>query len=67
MEDVGALVIGLRLWRFVKIVEELSLGAAERLEEVEVKMADLERENAALRRRVEVFRNWRMYSGSSSS
>lgn len=39
----------LRLWRFVKIVEELSLGAGERMEEIQFKVEELEKENEELR------------------
>ncbi|KAK0742834.1 hypothetical protein B0T18DRAFT_489738 [Schizothecium vesticola] len=37
VEDMGGLVIGLRLWRVGKIVEELSVGVRERREEMEEK------------------------------
>jgi len=51
IEELGSLIIILRLFRFVKIVEELGLGESERLEEMEAKMAELERENSDLRAR----------------
>ncbi|KAK0707574.1 hypothetical protein B0H67DRAFT_647747 [Lasiosphaeris hirsuta] len=59
VEQIGSIVIVLRLWRFVKIVEELSLGASERIEETESKVDDLERENADLKTQIEVMRNER--------
>ena len=51
IEELGSLIIILRLFRFVKIVEELGLGESERLEEMEAKMAELERENSDLKAR----------------
>lgn len=64
VEDLGGLVIGLRLWRVGKIVEELSVGVREREEALEEKVRALEREGEALRRRVEVLRGRRGYGGS---
>ncbi|KAK3935902.1 hypothetical protein QBC46DRAFT_396431 [Diplogelasinospora grovesii] len=49
VEEIGSLIIILRLWRFVKIVEELSVGAAERMEEIEAKVMALEKENEELK------------------
>ena len=57
LEEIASIVIILRLWRFVKIVEELSLGASERLEEFEAKVADLERDNSDLKTQIETMRN----------
>ncbi|CAK7270541.1 hypothetical protein SEPCBS57363_004155 [Sporothrix epigloea] len=48
LEDIASLVVMLRLWRVVKIVEEMSVGAEERMEELEAQVEKLERENAAL-------------------
>ncbi|KAK1750821.1 hypothetical protein QBC47DRAFT_87364 [Echria macrotheca] len=62
LEEIGSLIIILRLWRFVKIVEELSLGASERMEEIEGRVVDLERENLDLKAQVETMReegSWR--------
>jgi cell shape-determining protein MreC len=42
----------LRLWRFVKIVEELSVGESERMEEIELKLEQLEEENERLKEEV---------------
>ncbi|KAK1828161.1 hypothetical protein QBC39DRAFT_385280 [Podospora conica] len=64
VEDLGGLVIGLRLWRVGKIVEELSVGVREREEEREGRVRALERECEGLRRRVEVLRGRRGYGGS---
>ncbi|KAH8887719.1 hypothetical protein GQ53DRAFT_749397 [Thozetella sp. PMI_491] len=49
LEEIASLVIVLRLWRFVKIVEELTVGASERMEDLLTKAEELERENADLR------------------
>ncbi|KAK3682141.1 hypothetical protein B0T22DRAFT_470417 [Podospora appendiculata] len=57
LEEIGSLVIMLRLWRLVKIVEELSVGAAERMEEIEGKVVDLERENTDLKTQIEIMRD----------
>lgn len=48
-EEIASLVIILRLWRFVKIVEELSVGASERMEDIQLRVEQLEKENAELR------------------
>lgn len=49
VEEVASLVIILRLWRFVKIIEELSVGASEQMEDLEMKVEQLEKENSELR------------------
>lgn len=49
VEEIASLVVILRLWRFVKIVEELSLGASERMEEMQFKVEELQKENEELR------------------
>ncbi|CAK7272163.1 hypothetical protein SEPCBS119000_004980 [Sporothrix epigloea] len=48
LEDIASLVVVLRLWRVVKIVEEMSVGAEERMEELEAQVEKLERENTKL-------------------
>ena len=47
-EDIASLVIVLRLWRFVKVVEEVSLGAAERMEDLEAQIEKLTEENRVM-------------------
>lgn len=47
-EDLGSLVIILRLWRLVKVVDEMTSGAEERMEEMTTKLDDLEKQNSAL-------------------
>lgn len=56
LEEIASLVIVLRLWRFVKIVEELSVGASERMEEIEQQIEILEKENAELKSEIRRFR-----------
>lgn len=53
LEEVGSLVILLRLWRFFKIIEEFSVGAQERMDDLEARVLELERENGELKREVE--------------
>lgn len=42
-------MIILRLWRFVKIIEELSVGASEQMEDLEMRVEQLEKENSDLK------------------
>lgn len=60
VEEIASLVIVLRLWRFVKIVEELSVGASEQIGEIEAKVEQLEQENSELRGQL------RSYTGDSA-
>ena len=53
VEEIASLVIILRLWRLVKIIEELSVGAAEGMEEIEAKVVQLELENTDLKTQIE--------------
>ena len=53
VEEIASLVIVLRLWRFVKIVEELSVGASETMEDTQARLEEVEKENEELRRRRE--------------
>lgn len=57
VEEVASLVIILRLWRFVKIIEELSVGASEQMEDVEMRAKQLEKENAELKRELSSFKS----------
>ncbi len=52
VEEIASLVIILRLWRLVKIVEELGVGAEERMEELEMRLEALETEKAELEGRL---------------
>lgn len=55
VEEVASLVIILRLWRFVKIIEEMSVGASEKMEDIEMRAEQLEKENAELKRELRRF------------
>jgi chaperonin cofactor prefoldin len=55
-EEIGSLVIILRLWRFVKLVEEMSVGASERMEDIEGRLGELEKQNSELKERLEVLK-----------
>lgn len=50
VEEVASLVVILRLWRFVKIIEEMSVGASEQMEDLEMRIEQLEKENFELKR-----------------
>jgi len=50
LEEVASLVIILRLWRFFKIIEEFSVGAEEQMDGLELRIEQLELENADLKR-----------------
>lgn len=56
LEEIASLVIVLRLWRFVKIVEELSVGASETMEEIQSRVEQLEKENEVLRSELRTLR-----------
>ena len=49
-EEVGSLVVVLRLWRVFKIIEELSAGAEERMDFLAEKVEHLEMENKELKK-----------------
>ncbi|KAJ5485306.1 hypothetical protein N7539_005294 [Penicillium diatomitis] len=50
-EEVGSLVIALRLWRVFQIIEELETANRDSLEQYEAEIEKLRRENEGLRRR----------------
>ncbi|KAF6824025.1 hydrogen voltage-gated channel 1 protein [Colletotrichum plurivorum] len=52
VEEIASLVIVFRLFRFVKVVEEMSMGAAERMEGLEQQLEDLRRENGEMKRQL---------------
>lgn len=52
LEEVGSLVVVLRLWRVFKIIEELSAGAEEQMEPLQEKVEDLEKQCGELREQV---------------
>lgn len=53
-ETIGSLVVVLRLWRLARISEEVVMGATERLELMEQQLTELEHENAALKRQLDI-------------
>jgi voltage-gated hydrogen channel 1 len=53
IEEIASLVIILRLFRLVKIVEEVSLGAVERMESIQAELERLRSQNEELKRRLE--------------
>ena len=54
VEEIASLVIVLRLFRLVKIVEEVGVGASERMEDLEARLEVLEREKRELTARLDV-------------
>jgi voltage-gated hydrogen channel 1 len=51
-EEIASLIVILRLWRFVKIVNEFSVEASEQMEDLRRKVEELEMENKELRARL---------------
>ena len=50
LEEVGSIVVVLRLWRVFKIIEEFSAGAEEEMDAMTEKLERLERENEELKK-----------------
>jgi cell division protein FtsB len=48
-EEVASLIVILRLFRVVKIVDELGVAADEQMKELEGRIEELEKENEGLR------------------
>ncbi|KAI0015177.1 hypothetical protein F4780DRAFT_784416 [Xylariomycetidae sp. FL0641] len=46
--EIASLIVILRLWRFVKIMEEFSVEASEEMEELRKRVEELEAQNATL-------------------
>lgn len=51
IEEIAELIIVLRLWRVIKIIEELSVGVSEGMEQMRKRIEELERENLELKAR----------------
>lgn len=51
-EEVGSLVIVLRLWRVFQIIEELKSASEDTMEQYEEEIERLRQENASLRQRL---------------
>lgn len=45
-QEIASIVVLLRLWRFFKIIEELTAGDEETMEQLRTKVEELELENA---------------------
>lgn len=54
--DVAALVVLLRLWRFVKVADELSIEAMEQMKQTRQRVEELEAENDGLKTELERYR-----------
>ncbi|KAM0344769.1 hypothetical protein ACHAPU_007142 [Fusarium lateritium] len=52
VEEVASLIVVMRLWRVVKIIEELSLGAQEQTEELSEKLDKFREDNEALKNEI---------------
>ena len=52
LEEVGSVVVVLRLWRVFKIIEEFSTGAQEQMDSLAERVEELEKENQQLQREV---------------
>ena len=50
LEEIGSIVVVLRLWRVVKIIEEFSAGAEEQMDALSERMEKLEMENKELKK-----------------
>ncbi|KAH6893543.1 hypothetical protein B0T10DRAFT_482496 [Thelonectria olida] len=57
VEEVASLIVVLRLWRVIKIIEELSLGAQEQTEDLETKVEELTKDNSRLREEITRLKN----------
>lgn len=57
VEEVASLVVILRLWRFVKIIEEMGVGASEQMEDLEMRIEQLEKENSGLKTELKTARS----------
>ena len=55
LEEIGSLVIALRLFRVLKIIDELSAGAAEQMEDLQARIELAEEQNASLKAQLRVF------------
>jgi len=52
LEEVGSLVVVLRLWRVFKIIEEFSAGAEEQMDALSERIGQLEMENSDLKKEI---------------
>ena len=57
LEEVGSIVVVLRLWRVFKIIEEFSAGAEEEMDAMIEKLERLQRENEELKKELSAIKN----------
>ena len=50
LEEIGSIVVVLRLWRVFKIIEEFSAGAEEQMDALSERIEHLEMENKELKK-----------------
>ncbi|KAG8356285.1 hypothetical protein FVEN_g5984 [Fusarium venenatum] len=56
LEEVASLIVVMRLWRVVKIIEELGLGAQEQTEELSERLNECKKENEVLKKQLDELR-----------
>lgn len=56
-EELASFIVILRLLRVVKIVDEISVGAEQQMEDLEERLSASEKENAELKRELEHLRS----------
>lgn len=52
LEEIGSIVVVLRLWRVFKIIEEFSAGAEEQMDTLTERIEQLEMENKELKKEI---------------
>ena len=57
LEEVGSIVVVLRLWRVFKIIEEFSAGAEEEMDAMTEKLERLQRENDELKKEISALKD----------
>ncbi|MCJ1293935.1 hypothetical protein MMC34_005492 [Xylographa carneopallida] len=57
LEEIGSIVVVLRLWRVFKIIEEFSAGAEEQMDDLTERIEKLEMENKELKKELYSLRN----------
>ena len=53
LEEIGSIVVVLRLWRVFKIIEEFSAGAQEQMDTLTEKIEKLKMENTELKKELD--------------
>ncbi len=52
-EEAASLIVVLRLWRVFKIIEQLSVGAQEQMEDLQERIDDLEKGTRELQEKIQ--------------